>query len=324
MDSGLCIHPVKLYDHYVPCGSCPNCRMKYRKQMAVRIMMEQLIEKPVHSYFLTLTYAPDFIPQVNGRNCFSKEHITTFLDSLRNKVSLRGFTLRMFLTCEYGEEGYRPHYHALIFLYNSRSEATPCIPYPRLTPGKQAPHFYFAENVVSPLWKFGFVYQGTVTPESILYCTSYALKDDEYLNQDWKGFEEGKPFRRYSLKPGLGLTDNCINWWSNYVYNDGEDLRTYFRIKTRVRPLSTGIPVGIKRRLGYYYEDVSELLKSSNIESLRQMQDLLSDNSSKFGSKMVYLPGVKFRDPSYDDSKDKEIIARRKAIRQLCKSNNKL
>lgn len=287
-------------------------------------MMEQNIEKPAYSYFLTLTYAPEFIPVLEGRNCFSKKDIDTFLDSLKHRLSRDGYSYRYFLTCEYGEEGYRPHYHALLFLYRKPDTVSECVRYPRLTPGMQAPHFYFGEKVVGPLWRKGFVYQGTVTPESVLYCTSYALKDDESLLQDWTGFEAGKPFRRYSLKPGLGLSEDCLSWWTNYVYNDGEDIRNSFRIKTRIRPLSTGIPVGIKRRLEQYYEDVHELLSGLNIDSLRSMQEELADNSSAYGSRMVYRNGERFTDENFTLSKDNEILAYRKAIRKLCKSNNHL
>lgn len=323
MDTSKCIHPVFINNlGYVPCGSCPVCRMKYRKQMAARILMEQNIEKPVYSYFITLTYDESNIPTVNGRHCFSKEHVTTFLDSVKHRLSRDGYTYRHFLTCEYGEEGYRPHYHCLFFLYRKSGDIS-CVSYPRLTPGLLPPHFFFNESIIQPLWHYGFTSQGTVTSASVLYCTSYALKDEEYMLDDWKGFEEGKPFRRYSLRPGLGLTDKCLAWWLDYIRNDGQDIRSGFKIHTSRGCLSTGIPVGIKRRLESY-PDIKELLTAKNCQALDDMQEDLSFNSQEYGSKMVYLNGKKFKSENFSESPDREIMAFRKALRKINKSSNHL
>lgn len=198
-----------------------------------------------------------------------------------------------------------------------------CVLYPRLSPGEQAPHFYFNDRVVQPLWGLGYTYQGFVTSASVLYCTSYALKDDEYLEKDWKGFEEGKPFRRYSLRPGLGLTDKCLSWWLGYVENDGKDYRNFFRINGPRKQLSTGIPVGVKRRFQDYPE-IKEALTSINVASLDDMQKDLSENSMRYGSKMIYIDGKKYPSDNLTDEPDKEIIAFRKALRKLNKDAKRL
>lgn len=290
--------------------------------MAARILMEHHIEKPLYSYFITLTYDKEHIPQFNGRDCFSKKDISVFLDSLKHRLSRDGYTYRYFLTCEYGEEGYRPHYHAVLFLYG-RDQCSSRFRYPLFEVGKTAPFFYFNENVVRPLWNKGYTYQGTVTSASILYCTSYALKDDEFINQDWKGFEPGKPFRRYSLRPGLGLTDKTLSWWLGYIENDGVNIRTDFHIQCQRGRLSTGIPVGIKRRLESY-PDIKDLLTEVNLQALSDMQDDLSDNSQNYGSKMVYLDGKKYRSENFTEDPDKKIMAFRKALRKMNKDAHRL
>ena len=128
MDTRFCLHPVILPDGTpFPCGKCPVCRMKYRKQMALRIFMEKQIEKPLASYFITLTYNEQNIPTYSGRPCFDRNHITRFIDSLRHRLRRYGITERHFGTCEYGEEGFRPHYHFIFFLYASPDqEEIPC------------------------------------------------------------------------------------------------------------------------------------------------------------------------------------------------------
>lgn len=290
--------------------------------MALRIYMEKLIEKPDYSYFITLTYDEDHIPICKGRECFSKADITTFLDSLKHKLRRDGFTFRYFFTCEYGEEGYRPHYHALLFLYRLPNFAKR-VSYPRLSPGKQAPHFYFAEQILYPLWKRGFVYQGTVSGASVLYCTSYALKDDEQLTRDWTGFEEGKPFRRYSLKPGLGLTDRCLSWWLEYIQNDGVNIRNTVTVHLSQRHISSGIPVGVKRRMARDYVDIYEQLKEVNLRAFNESFEDLKKNLLKYGTTSVYR-GDKHYLSLYTDKPDKEMIAFTKAIRQMHKTQNKL
>lgn len=302
MDTRYCLHPVIVDEGMAyPCGRCPVCRMKYRKQMALRIYMEKSIEKPIDSYFITLTYNDQNIPIQQGRQCFDKSHVTTFLDSLRHKLRNEGYTLRHFGTCEYGEEGYRPHYHFIFLLYGDR----------RLR------RHEFNHRFCMELWHYGFTYDGSVTLQSIMYCTTYALKDDEALERDWTGFEEGRPFRTFSRRPGLGLTDNCINWWSDYIFNDG-DIRNSIRVRLPKRSVSAGVPVGVKRKIADFYPDLYDRLKDANMQSFEESLSALFDNAGKYGSMRNYTNknGV----DTIDFTPDKEIKAFRKALRIISKS----
>ena len=159
MDTTYCLLPVVTRFGVFPCGKCPVCRMKYRKQMALRIYMEKCIEKPVYSYFMTLTYNDENIPTYNDRKCFNKEHLTTFFDSLRHSLRSRGYSLRYFLTCEYGEEGYRPHYHFLALLYG--------------LDGKRERFLRHSFNhLCQTLWQFGYTYDGTIPLPNLVSAKS--------------------------------------------------------------------------------------------------------------------------------------------------------
>ncbi len=300
MDTSKCLHPIITRRGVFPCGTCPVCRMKYRKQMALRIYMEKSIDRPKYSYFLTLTYNDENVPQVRGRFCFRKEDLVTFLDSLRHKLRLAGFSLRYFATCEYGEEGYRSHYHIVALLYGK---------------GTLKRH-EFNRDYCQPLWRFGYTYDGTLTPYSILYCTAYALKDDEFLERDWRDFPEGKPFRLFSNRPGLGLTDTCVNWWSDYVYNDG-DIRSSLSIPLRRGHLSSGVPTGVKRKIREAYPDIYEEIKEANIRYLEESRVKLLENVEKYGSRRNYTDSM-FNEV-IDSTPDEEIKAFRKALRELGK-----
>lgn len=307
MDTRYCLHPVILSNgDYKPCGKCPVCRMKYRKQMAVRIFMESSIEKPIDNYFITLTYDDQNIPTIAGRQCFNKEHLVRFLDSLRHKLRSRGLSLRYFGTCEYGEEGYRSHYHFLFFLYGPKKSRF----------AYKGVH-EFNRNYIQPLWPYGFTYDGRVSVPSVMYCTCYALKDDQALERDWTGFEEGRPFRLFSLRPGLGLSDKCVEWWTDYVYNDG-DFRYGLRLsKGLKRPLSSSVPVGIKRKIKENEPDFWEVYKKANESNAQSALDHLIENAKRYGSARNYTNknGV---DP-VDFSPDEDIINYRKALREFSK-----
>ena len=268
--------------------------------------MEKSIEKPIYSYFITLTYNEQNIPTYSGRLCFSKKHLQIFLDSVRHRLRSSGLKLRYFATCEYGEEGYRPHYHLIMFLYGNN----------HLFKGR----YSFLHEVVEPLWNKGFCYQDSVSLASIMYCTSYALKDDEALERDWTGFERGRPFRLFSLRPGLGLTDNCQAWWTDYVFNDG-DFRSGIHIGLPKRSVNACIPVGIKRILKDNYPDQYNLLKECNDTARKESLSSLADNFRKYG-------GIEYRNGKpnidfFDSTPDKEITAFRKAVRELAKRQRK-
>lgn len=297
-----CLHPVILKDgRAFPCGHCPNCRMKYRKQFALRIYMEKCIERPAYSYFITLTYNDESIPYFSGRQCFSKDHITTFLDSLRHGLRRVGYSFRYFGSCEYGEEGYRPHYHFVFFLYPVDTGCEKCV-FRR----HEFNHLYCQKY-----WHYGFTYDGTVTVRSVLYVTCYALKDDESLERDWTGFEPGRPFRVFSLKPGLGLTDKCLSWWLEYAWNDGQ-VRSFISVQGSGQ-LSSGIPTGVKRR----FSDISpyrhEAIKDANLGYFEDSMDVLLENASRYGSSRDYR--LKNSVASVDYSVDERIVTLRKALR---------
>ena len=312
MDTRFCLHPVILDDETVfPCGKCPVCRMKYRKQMALRIYMETCIDKPKYSYFLTLTYNEQNLPYCSGRPCFDKVHLARFFDSLRHKLRDYGLSVRYFATCEYGEEGYRPHYHSIVLLYSIKGVSS------RLDSRTLARGHFFNREIVQSLWHYGFTYDGTVTPESIMYCTAYALKDDESLERDWRGFEEGRPFRLFSMRPGLGLTDNCLAWWQDYVFNDGQP-RTSISIKT-ARVISSGIPVGVKRQLRERHPFSYDYFKDANLRFFAESVPELFRNAGRYGSYRDYRVQSEDGFIEVDTSVDERIKAFRKALRELYK-----
>lgn len=160
-----------------------------------------------------------------------------------------------------------------------------------------------------------------------MYCTCYALKDDEAIERDWTGFEEGRPFRVFSLKPGLGLSDECVNWWLDYCYNDG-DYRYGLRFsKGLQREIHSSIPVAIKRKFKIFNEDFYEDYKKANQANVEESLCKLADNAERYGASRDYTAGQDFYKnldaiERFDESPDNEIKAFRRACKEMARRQN--
>lgn len=105
-------------------------------------------------------------------------------------------------------------------------------------------------QLVRDCWPYGFVDDGgTPTAAAIMYTTGYALKEDEFSNDHeqelselwcWEHHKYSEtastpkhllklkpfiPFRRFSLRPGLGLDEDTVKFVYKYMYNDGINFR---------------------------------------------------------------------------------------------------
>lgn len=173
----LCIYPILVrngygYVQYVPCGQCIPCRLNKIRQLVARCLLEEKTHE--YSYFITLTYK-----ETENDGNLHPSHV----DSFFKKIRKRGYKIRYIYCGEYGDESYRPHYHAIIWCDRP----------------------LFEELVLSELWTAGFSYLGTVTADSIRYVVGYVEKKAIVPESFWR--EKGllPEFRRFSRRPGLGV-----------------------------------------------------------------------------------------------------------------------
>lgn len=172
-----CYHPLKAYKspkgvtfkrtpdcHEIPlpCGQCIGCRLERSRQWAVRLVHENRFHS--RSSFITLTYAPEHLPK-NGSLDIS--HFQKFMKRLRKTFS--GVTIRFFHAGEYGEENFRPHYHAIIFGVDFRDDS-----YGNLTTDRG--DFTWHSKTLDKLWPYGHSLVGDVTFESCAYVARYVTK----------------------------------------------------------------------------------------------------------------------------------------------------
>lgn len=154
----------------LPCGKCAFCTKKLIDAWCLRLRHEMDVSSS--AYFITLTYNDEHLPEDRQ---LSKRDLQLFLKRLRKKNS----GIRFFAVGEYGTEGDRPHYHAIIFNLLDL-------------------------NLITDSWKdkegnpIGFIVGSPATAGRIRYMVSYMA-----LPQDVNHREP--PFRLMSRRPGIGF-----------------------------------------------------------------------------------------------------------------------
>lgn len=91
----------------LPCGQCIGCRLEKSRQWAMRLVLEASLHE--RNAFITLTYDEQNHPK-NGS--LEVSHFQKFMKRLRER---KDAPIRYYHCGEYGEQGGRPHYHALLF-----------------------------------------------------------------------------------------------------------------------------------------------------------------------------------------------------------------
>lgn len=155
------------------CGQCMPCRINRRRLWAHRIVLESL--KHASSSFVTLTYAPEHLPPDGS---LVPRDPQLFLKRLRRAVE--PLRIRFYLVGEYGERGFRPHYHACIFGLGAESA-----------------------ELIASCWALGHCHVGSLTYESAQYCAGYVTKKMTFAD-DPRLAGRHPEFARMSLRPGIG------------------------------------------------------------------------------------------------------------------------
>lgn len=180
----------------VPCGKCLGCRMAHNREWSIRILHE--MESWDYSSFVTLTYAPDYLPIDNE---LVKAHLQLFIKRLRQSMLPR--KLKYFACGEYGKLMGRPHYHLIIFGIGPKED-----------------------ELIREAWPNGFIYMGTVTFESAQYVTGYIY--DKISGQIAASFgHKVKPFQLCSQ--GMG---------KEWLMKNKEDVLYNFGVRHRGKIMS--------------------------------------------------------------------------------------
>lgn len=208
----------------VPCGRCIGCRIDRSRTWAVRCMHESVMHK--ENCYVTLTYNDENLPKDGS---LKKKHLQNFWKRLR-----KNYQLRYYACGEYGDETYRPHYHAIIFGMDFKDK--------RLYKHDRGNNLFISDEL-EKTWSFGNCIVGNVTYESCAYVARYVMKKalgknskDRYLKIDEEGEVVGEiepEFSTMSLRPAIGL--EFLKKYKNDMYDGTRGtcvIRNGVRVKT--------------------------------------------------------------------------------------------
>ena len=174
----------------LPCGKCPDCRLKYAAHWAVRGVHELRLHDK--SEFVTLTYDDDNLPVEDGFPTLRMRDQQLFMKRLRK---VYGAGVRFMCAGEYGGRFERPHYHFILYNFSPEDKR-----FYKETP--RGDKLYKSE-ILRRLWPMGDNVVGDVSFQSISYVARYIVGKDEHPDE-WYGPREVEFFNK-SLRPGIGL-----------------------------------------------------------------------------------------------------------------------
>lgn len=179
----------------LPCGQCIECRLERSRQWAMRCMHEAKMHKD--NCFLTLTYKPECLPE-RGQLVYSD--FQKFMKRFRKRFG----KCKYYMCGEYGDENWRPHFHACVFGVD--------LPDKRPFKTTQSGEVLYRSDILDKLWPYGIASVGSVTFQSAAYVARYCVQkrtgkeaDSYYARVDENGRYQLEPeFNHMSLKPAIG------------------------------------------------------------------------------------------------------------------------
>lgn len=199
------------------------CRVNRKRLWSSRLTLETMCH--ASSWFITLTYAPEFEPP--GGTLVPRD-VQLFLKRLRLSASE---PLRYYFVGEYGDRTERPHYHAALF-------------------GLSDP------NLVEPAWARGHVHIGTLTPDSASYLVSYVTKGLTRPGDSKLGGRHPE-FARMSRHPGIGaglvpsIASHINQPYGASFVNETKDIPDHLKVGPSDVPLGRYLRRLVRENSGY-------------------------------------------------------------------------
>lgn len=200
----------------LPCGRCVGCRLERSRQVATRCMHENQMHEV--SSFVTLTYDHRFLPLWGSLHYPDFQSFMKRLNYYHNRDHDK--SVRFYMCGEYGEEGGRPHYHALLFGCAFKDQ--------RRHKRNKEGQWLFVSETLDRIWGMGQCLIGAVTWQSAAYCARYLMSKTlgngaevayRVVSDDGEVFWIEPEFNQMSLKPGIGAT--WLDKYARDVYPDG-------------------------------------------------------------------------------------------------------
>lgn len=193
----------------IPCGNCLECRLKYSRDWANRMMLEA--KEWTNNYFVTLTYDNEHLPfNDDGLMTLCPDDFTKFMKRLRKHF--KDNVIRFFGCGEYGDKSNRPHYH--IILYN--------VPFDDLEFFSMSNGYaLYNSATLNKLWPYGHSIVADVSWKSCAYVARYVLKKQKGINKSfYEKIKISPEFSRMSRRPGIGRNYFDLHYEDIYKFDE--------------------------------------------------------------------------------------------------------
>lgn len=275
-----------------PCGQCMPCRVNKRREWTHRIMLESKLQED--NSFLTLTYADDTLPTTaSGLPTLAPPHLRDWLKRFRKAIE--PVTIRFYAVGEYGDETFRPHYHAAIFGFppcrwgNTRPNRNPCCDVCAL---------------VEQTWGYGKVFVGSLSDNSAQYIAGYVTKKMT-AKDDTRLLDRHPEFARMSNRGGgigSGMMDEVASTLMTLNLEERiADVPSALRTGSRLMPLGRYLRQNLRKKVGKS-EKAPQSTLDEYTEALRPMREAAQNSR----------PGTR-----YDTFKEEILKSADQKVRQM-------
>lgn len=279
----MCMQPLELFWNYnegkyvfsynpkncdfrntiiVPCGKCPECKKKWRTQLAQRVRYELQRYNYNEICFLTLTVNEEMIDEVFPDGSLNHVYFQKFMKRLRRHLEYHGYKKKIKYLCagEYGEKNGRPHFHVILFGWKPQDLKY----HHRSKKGYNS----YKSLMLEDIWGAGFVDVGDVSEHTAPYMVKYITKFSEIKSDEFRvnGRVVRKPYLVYPKKI-LGI--------DFFIENYKQILANGFVYDSR------GEKVGIPKSFLKYAEESDDILMQELYRDYRLRIDLYLEEQKK-------------------------------------------
>lgn len=150
-----CRKPKKYGIAEYPCLKCPECLERRQRSWLLRMLLESYQYETDEVTFLTLTYAPENLPEDADQ---AKRQVQLWLKRLRKELDI---PIRYVAALEVGEQGTRRfHWHVILYGFRFTS---------------------INKQVLRDKWANGFIDWKPSTPGRMSYVLKYVIKGGKFL-----------------------------------------------------------------------------------------------------------------------------------------------
>lgn len=254
------VNPTTKQALTVCCGRCLPCRIRKQSKAVFRIDAERRFSEFKRAYFVTLTYADDFVPHQyikcdkrtgeilkdikSDDPILNPDHIINFFKRFRR---YSGIKCSYFYVGEYGDTFDRPHWH---FILHCNSDWRTVVEYVKHAwsvsaskDDRRKGNFSLSRTYSVMRRSMGRITVSSVTMRRMRYCAKYVVKDNNSNNlvpkfarwskgygYNWLFQPEAKYVRRNCLLFAYtsdGKPASLDRYYLSRLYSSGERVQAY-------------------------------------------------------------------------------------------------